>query len=210
MSEDIRTSQRRLIAGVAVLALLFILVVVALIRSIQPRGGDPHVGHRSPAAALAYCVPQDTKLCVVSFGQVEGGDMQVNFQIPRLFYPEFILVINRFGVETTYECKETKGVSMGVTCAGTSQVPGEILQFKVISIGDGTLLAEGKFPIIGIAIFTPEDLSTPTATATETPIGSGTENPFDLTPFPTEIFQTPAFSTPTFPSTSYPNPSSYP
>ena len=87
--------------------------------------------------------------------------MLVNFQVPRPFYPEFVLVINRFGVETPYECKEAKGISMGVTCAGASQVPGEILQFKVFSTKDGTLLAEGKFPIIGIAISTPRKSSLP-------------------------------------------------
>ena len=113
--------------------------------------------------------------------------MLVNFQVPRLFYPEFVLVINRFGVETPYECKEAKGISMGVTCAGASQVPGEILQFKVFSIKDGTLLAEGKFPIIGIAISTPEEILTPTGTAFETPTGVTTETPAGLTPVPTQI-----------------------
>ena len=195
MSEDIRTQQRWLIIGVATLVLLLILVVVTLIRSIQRNDGEPHIGHRSPAAQLNYCGSEDEKLCVVSFGQIEGGDMLVNFQVPRLFYPEFTLVINRFGVENSYECKEAKGISMGVTCAGASQVPGEVLQFKVISIEDGVLVAEGKFQIIGIAISTPENLLTPTEGATETP-------------FATPILPTQAISTPTSP-TSYPD-DSYP
>jgi hypothetical protein len=202
MSEDIRTRQRWLIAGVATLAILFILVVVALVRSIQQSGGDPHIGHRSPAARLAYCGPQDKRLCIVSFDQVEGGDMTVNLQVPSLFYPEFVLVINRFGVESTYECKEAEDVSMGVLCSGPSQVPGEILQFKVISIKDKLLLAEGKFQIIGIAISTPQDLLTPTETATEPP---ATEAPTEM-PFPTPVLPTQGLSTPT-PPTSYPNPS---
>jgi hypothetical protein len=201
MSEDIRTQQRWLIAGVATLVLLLILVVVALVRSIQHRGGDPQIGHRYPAAQLDYCGPQDTKLCIVSFGQVEGRDMLVNLQVPRLFYPEFILVINRFGVESTYKCKEAEGISMGVICAGAPQVPGELLQFKVITKNNGLLLAEGKFQIIGIAISTPEDLVTPTETATGIPTEIVTE-----TPFPTQLLPTQEFSTPT-PPTSYPNPS---
>ena len=199
MPEDIRTQQRWLIVGVAALAVLLILIVVALVRSLQPRGGEGQIGHRSPAALLTYCGPQDTSLCVVSFNQVEGGDMQVNIQVPGLFYPEFRLVINRFGVESTYACKEAKNISMGVTCAGASQVPGETLQFKVISIRDGILLAEGKFPIIGISISTPESLATPTETPTGIPSLVPTE-----TPFPSPVPPTQVISTPTSP-TSYPD-----
>ena len=125
--------------------------------------------------------------------------MQVNLQAPGLFYPEFRLVINRFGVESTYQCKEAKGISMGVICAGVSQVPGEILQFKVISIRDGILLAEGKFQIIGISISTPEGLATPTGSSTGLPTEIATE-----TPFPTPIPPTQAIATPTSP-TSYPD-----
>ena len=210
MSEDIRTQQRWLIAVVAILALVLILVIVALIRSIRPQDGDPRIGHRSPAARLAYCIPQDPNLCIVSFDQMEGGDMLVNFQVPRLFYPEFVLVINRFGVETPYECKEAKGISMGVTCAGASQVPGEILQFKVFSTKDGTLLAEGKFPIIGIAISTPEEILTPTGTAFETPTGVTTETPAGLTPVPTQILPTTIVSTQEFSTPTSSSPTSYP
>jgi hypothetical protein len=201
MSEDIRTQQRWLIAGIATLALLFILVIVGLVRSVQPRGSNSHVGHRSPASQLTYCGPQETKLCVVAFNQVEGGDLLVNFQVPGVFYPEFVLVINRFGVESSYECNEAEDVSMGVVCSGAPQVPGETLQFKIISKNDGLLLAEGKFQIIGIAISTPEVLLTPTGTPTEFPTAIVTE-----TPFPTQIGPTQQFSTPT-PPTSYPNPS---
>jgi hypothetical protein len=203
MSEDLRTQQRWLIIGVAALALLLILVIVALIRSLQTPEGHSQTGHRSPAAQLNYCGPQDARLCVVSFDQVEGGDMRVNLQVPSLFYPEFRLVINRFGVESSYECKEAKDISMGVICAGASQVPGEVLQFKIISIRDGKLLAEGKFQIIGISISTPEDMLTPTETPTGIPTEIATE-----TPFPTPLLPTQAISTPTSP-TSYPD-SSYP
>ncbi len=201
MSEDIRTQQRWLIIGVAALALLLVLVIVALVRSVLPHDSRSQIGHRSPAASLTYCSPQDARLCVVSFDQVEGGDMRVSLQVPSVFYPEFRLVINRFGVESTYECKQATRISMGVICAGASQVPGETLQFKVISVRDGILLAEGKFQIIGISISTPEDLSTPT----ETPTGIPSAIPTD-TPFPTEIVPTQAV--PTLP-TSYPD-SSYP
>ena len=209
MSTDIRTQQSRLIVGVAILALLLILVLVALFRSIQKPTAHPQVGHRSPAAALAYCSPESTGLCIVSFSQLEGGDLLVTFRLPSVFYPEFMLVIDRFGVQSTYECRKGKGFSKSMVCTGASQAPGEILGFKVISISDGTLLAAGKFAIIGIAIATPEDLLTatltgPAVTETVTETAIGTPSPS----LPTPTGATPTGTTPT-PSTgtpSYPNP----
>jgi len=153
---------------------------------------------------LRYCKPEDTRLCVVSFGQIEGGDMLVNFQLPSVIYPPFTLVINRYGVESAYKCTRTKGFLGGMTCSGAPQTPGEILQFKVVAQKDGSLIAEGKFPIIGIAISTPEIIST----TTETPTASLTEFPSDLTPFPTEAFPTLEIPTSEFPT--LPPPTSYP
>jgi len=205
MSSDARHQQRWLVTVVILLVILLILVVAGLIRSIPRRSSDPssQIGHRSPAAKLTYCQPEDTQLCVVSFGQIEGGDMLVNFQLPSAIYPPFTLVINRFGVESVYQCARTRGFLRGMTCRGAPQTPGEILQFKVLAQKDGTLIAEGKFAIIGIAISTPEDLSTGTSTA------SPTASPTELTPFPTGTL--PAMETPTpgfptlSPPTSYPN-----
>jgi hypothetical protein len=204
MSLDIRHQQRWLVTVVVLLVILLILVVLGLMRSIPGRSSDPgpQIGHRSPAVKLAYCNPEVTRLCVVSFGQIEGGDMLVNFQLPSLIYPPFTLVINRYGVESAYKCTRTRGFLGGMTCSGASQTPGEILQFKVIAQKDGRLIAEGKFLIIGIAISTPEDPST------ETPTASPTESPADLTPFPTEAFPTPEISTPGSPTLS--PPTSYP
>src|SRR5512147_968931 len=104
MSSDIRHQQRWLVTVVILLVILLILVVLGLIRSIPGRSSAPSVqiGHRSPATKLAYCQPEDTRLCVVSFGQIEGGDMLVNFQLPSVIYPPFTLVINRYGVESAY------------------------------------------------------------------------------------------------------------
>jgi hypothetical protein len=213
MSEDTHTQERWLIAGVAVLAILLILVVIGLIRSIPGRGGDrgkdPRIGHRSPATELAYCRPQDTRLCIISFDQVEEGDMLVHFQLPAVIYPQFTLIINRFGVASKYECQRTKGILINVTCAGASQVPGEILQFKVFSKMEGTLIAEGNFAIIGIAISTPEGNPTPTETAIETPTESPTETPVNLTPIPTQALPTELVPTQELPTLPVP-PTSYP
>ena len=209
MSSDIRHQQRWLVTVVVLLAILLILVIGGLARSIQERNSDPRpqIGHRSPAVKLAYCQPEDTRLCVVSFGQIEGGDMQVNFQLPSVIYPPFTLIINRYGVESTYECRRTKGFLRGMTCSGASQTPGEILQFKVFAVKDGSLIAEGKFPIIGIAISTPENISTGTVTA------STTGTPASPTPSPTDTFPTMELPTPEIPTPGFPTlspPTSYP
>jgi hypothetical protein len=210
MSDDIHTQRRWLIAGVAILVVILLLVLFAIFRSVQPRDSRPLLGHRSPAARLAYCSPGDSGLCIVSFGQIVGGDMLVNFQIPRLAYPEFSLIINRYGVESVYQCKKVKGLSTGVTCTGPSQVPGEVLLFKVISTKDGGLLAAGSFSIIGIALSTPEGGPTDTETplATEPP-ATETEMP-TMTAIPLLPTVTPGTPTVSYPPPSYPNPTAYP
>jgi hypothetical protein len=96
-----------------------------------------------------------------------------------------------------------------MTCSGASQTPGEILQFKVFALKDGRLMAEGEFPIIGIAISTPEDLST----ATVTPTAGPTASPTELTPFPTGSLptpETPTLETPTPGFPTLPVPTDYP
>jgi hypothetical protein len=197
MSIDIQTSRNRLIAGIAVLVILLLAAVIFLLSSIRQRAEAPPIGHRSPVASLDYCGPDDRKLCVVSFSQIVDGDMQVNIHTPRVFYPKFVLLINRFGVESTYECSKENPLSHNAECFGPPQIPGEVLQFKIVFKEQGTLVAEGKFAIIGVALSTPEisSTSTPEELITETP----TLSPVlpNRTPIPTH----------TVPVTSYPNPS---
>lgn len=207
MSSDYAAHRNRLIAGLAILVILLILVVYLLIRFI-PEGNDQaqaQVGQRSPLSGLTYCGAEGDILCVVSFTQEVDGAMQVNFQTPHASFPEFILQIIHNGEESTYECEEVEGAPTSIHCTGASQVPGEILQFKVISKHRGTLLAEGKFAIIGIALVTPEILSTGTLDGlTGTPTGTATADSTLRTPTPTRGTPTPTATTP---SPSYPNPS---
>jgi hypothetical protein len=203
MSIDIQTSRNRLIAGIAILVILLLAAMIFLLSSIRQRAEAPRIGHRSPIASLDYCAPDDRNLCVVSFSQIVDGDMQVNIHTPRVFYPKFVLLINRFGVESTYECSKEDSLSQNVECFGPPQVPGEVLQFKIVFKMKGTLVAEGKFAIIGVALSTPDvsSTSTPEELITETP----TLSPVlpNRTPMPT---RTP-MATRTAPVTSYPNPS---
>lgn len=192
MSADIYTNRNSWIAGILAAVVLISLAGFSVVRSIQGRAGEPQVGHRSPVARLAYCSPQDDGLCIVSFSQMVDGAMQVNFQVPHPFFPEFILVIDRYGEERSYECQRAEGLTTRVTCIGAPQAPGEVLQFKVISKNRGTLLAEGKFSIIGIALSTPEIIPTATleAVVTGTPTG---------TPSPTRTPPTPSYPNPSYP-----------
>ncbi|HEX5836370.1 MAG TPA: hypothetical protein VFY26_00975 [Anaerolineales bacterium] len=203
MSIDVQASRNRLIAGIAILAILLLVAVIFLLSSIRQRTDTPRIGHRSPVAELDYCSPDDRKLCVVSFSQIVDGDMQVNIHTPRVFYPKFILLINRFGVESTYECSKENPLSHNAECFGPPQIPGEVLQFKIVFKEQGTLVAEGKFAIIGVALSTPEISSTltPEELITETltllPVLPNRTPMLTLTPMPTR----------TAPVTSYPNPS---
>lgn len=197
MSIDIQTSRNRLIAGIAVLVILLLVAVFFLLSSIRQPADAPRIGHRSPVAELDYCGPDDRELCVVSFSQIVDGDMQVNIHTPRVFYPKFVLLINRFGVESTYECSKEDSLSQNVECFGPPQIPGEVLQFKIVFKVQGTLVAEGKFAIIGVALSTPDvsSTSTPEELIAETPTQSPVQP--NRTPIPTR----------TAPVTSYPNPS---
>ena len=200
MSFGTLTNRTRLIAGaVLLLVIIFLLVYSVIAFAIRGKGG-PQVGHRTPIESLSYCGADQNKLCIVDFSQEVDGGMQVNFQTPYAFYPEFILKIIHDGNESTYECERVEPTSTTVVCTGAPQVPGEVLEFRVISKNWGTVFAAGKFAIIGIALFTPAVESTGTLeTPTEAPTELITSTPtlFPRTPTPTR----------TLPPTSYPNPS---
>ena len=192
------TNRNRLIAG-SVFLLVIILVLVYSVIAFALRGkGGPQVGHHTLIETLSYCGAVENKLCIVDFSQEVDGGMQINFQTPYAFYPEFILKIIRNGEESSYECDRVEPTSTAVVCTGAPQVPGEVLEFRVISKNWGTVFAAGKFAIIGIALFTPAVEATGTLeTPTEAPTGLPSMTPFPSTPTPTR----------TLPPTSYPNPS---
>jgi hypothetical protein len=207
MTPEILTSRNRLIAGLLVLLVLVIVICYFLVSFLFRKPEQPKIGTHSPIDTLAYCQPEQTSLCVVAFSQVIDGAMQVNIQTPYTHYPEINLKITTNGQESTYECKPMDTLATGIECIGASQTPGEVLNFKIISRSTGTLLAEGNFAIIGIALFTPAGAATSTETPTETVTPTETLLVTD-TPL------APRFNTPTPTGTrvppSYPNPTSYP
>ena len=205
MSSENRTNRNRLIAGIAVLIVLIILIISSASILRQRRNGQPQVNHRFPIAKLTYCGPQQETLCIVSFSQEVDGAMRVNLQTPDSFYPKFYLTISYEGAESTYECQRVEESPTSVYCTGAPQVPGLVLNFKVISKNGGTVLAEGNFSIIGIALSTPEIITTGTVEGlTGTPVETPTAGLPSRTPTLVQATPTPTLATP---SPSYPNPS---
>jgi len=207
MSSDTSTNRTRLIAGLAILTVLLVVVLYSLIQLLPHKQERLLIGHRTIPTTLSYCDAQHSnKLCIVAFTQNLDGSMQVIFQTPRSSYPVFVLQIQNGERVSTYECQRTEDVDTGMICTGEMQIPGQMLQFKVLSKLTGSILAEGEFAIIGVALITPEVEETATieglaGTATETPTETLTPAPRFNTPTPTR--------TPTG-LPSYPNPTSYP
>lgn len=204
MSSADQTHRNRWIAGLAILVVLLILVMFSAISLLQPAARPGRVGHHSIIPALTYCGSDQDRLCIISFTREVDGAMRVNFQTPHAYFPEFILKIVHNMQETSYECERVADAAAGMYCTGTPQVPGQVLQFKVISKNRGTLMAEGRFAIIGIALMTPEIISSATMELTGTP----TLTPTALAPLgtPTGVQGTPTQATagPSYPNPSYP------
>lgn len=78
--------------------------------------------------------------------------------------PDFYLKIRDDQSENTYECQNVEGFATSVSCTGVVMPLGESFQFLILSKKQDELLAEGRFPIIGLALATPEIYSTPTST----------------------------------------------
>jgi len=195
---DTRTYRNWLIAGLVILIILTAICVYSAITFLPRKQERPQLEHRYPIPTLTYCGAESDELCIVSFSQEVDGGLQVVFQTPSRFFPDFLLKINRNGEESTYACQRTEANPTNVICTGKSQAPGEILQFRVFYKNANTPFAEGNIVIIGIALVTPEAISTATV---ETPFI--TETPTEL-PTPMPLPRTP---TPSYPNPSYPNPS---
>jgi len=197
------TNRNRLITGLAILLMLVVLVFYFLIASLSRRAEQPQLDHRSPVDALTYCGADLDTLCIITFSQKVDGDMQISFQTPFSYYPEFLVKIDHEGEESSYECERVEANSTNVVCTGKPQVLGEVLEFRVFSKNWGSLLAVGNFAIIGIALFTPEGEVT---AALEGGIETPTTTPTVASSFNTATATQTAL-TPSYPNPSYPNPS---
>ena len=152
---------------------------------------QPRVDQRFPLQGLDYCNSDQITPCIVSFGLDAQGNMLVSFLTSGAFYPDFYLKIKTETGEYTYVCEKAYTFATSVYCTGKAMPVGQALQFLIISLNEEVLLAQGSFPIIGMALVTPIDFTAPTATATPT-----------LTPIvgtPPEVTATPSPSYPSYP-----------
>jgi hypothetical protein len=195
-SKGDHVNQKRLILGISASALLIILIVSGVAWFKKWQGRPAQVDQRSPLQRLSYCSSNQVTPCIVSFSLDSNGKMLVNFLTTGAFYPDFYLKIKQGEELHIYSCQKVNKFATSVYCIGAALPLGEVFQFSIFSLKEDVLLAEGNFPIIGLAIGTP--IIAP--------------SPFSGTPSPTEEFltqtPTPVQTTPTPPRTltpSYPN-----
>ena len=191
--------RNRLIVGGTIAIVIIILLGYRL---TQSQKSEPSANQRSPLAELAYCDSENARPCIVSFSLDSAGTMLINVLTPETDFPSFYLKILHEAGESVYECQKVKGFPANRYCRGQKMQVGEILQFLLISKSDDTLLAEGNFAIVGLALPTPE------AQLTISPTGTTTgEEPLETvtaTDIPTPVESTPS---PSYPNPPYPNPS---
>jgi hypothetical protein len=151
-----------LILGIAISVVFVILILSALALSREWRSRQARVEQRFPLQGLGYCTSNPVTPCVVSFGLDADGNMLVTFLTAGAFYPDFYLTIKTGENEHIYVCQKVNTFATSVYCAGKVLPIGEVLQFQIVSITEEVLLAQGNFPIIGMALVTPELFASPT------------------------------------------------
>ena len=190
-------NRKQLILGASLAAFLILLVVAGL--AFFRRGRPAQVDQRSPLQRLAYCSSDQVTPCIVSFSLDTNGKMLVSLLTSGAFYPDFYLKIKQNGEQHIYSCQKASKFATSVYCMGAVLPLGQMFQFSIFSLREDVLLAEGDFPIIGLALGTPVVLaSTPFGTlATSSP----TEQYLIQTPTPAQPTPTPARTlTPSYPN----------
>ncbi|HMB22123.1 MAG TPA: hypothetical protein VKP08_04800, partial [Anaerolineales bacterium] len=109
---------------------------------------------------FGYCSSLRTKPCILSFNLNKDGDMLINVLTDSL--QDFYIKISDEESEHNYECQRVREYSTHVTCTGETLPVGKTLNFLVVSKKDEAPFAQGDFPIIGMALATPQIRITPT------------------------------------------------
>lgn len=155
-------NRNRLIVGLVILAVFMILVIsgtIILLRQSNSRQAG--TGHREPLQALSYCSSNQIRPCILSFSLDADGKMVINMLADRRA-TDVYLKTRQGERETKYPCEKVQGFSTNLVCTGEQMPVGEALSFLLVSAEEDMELAEGTFPIIGLAIATPEIFVTPT------------------------------------------------
>ncbi len=197
-------NRKRLIAGLVILGVLFVLVIGGIAFLIAHLKTQPQAQQRTLISELAYCNSQNPKPCIVSFSLDADRKMLVNLVIPSKAYPYFYLTISNSTIENRYDCQPVEDFPTNIYCTGVEMYPGEVLQFTIHTIKDDAVLAEGQFAIIGLQFPNPEEETTATPFGTEFPVP--TKAPFETpTPFLLDLPTLEVLVTPTPTISSYPN-----
>jgi hypothetical protein len=155
-------NRNRLIAGLVILAVFVTLILfgsILLLRQWNSR--QAQTGQREPLSSLRYCSANQLRPCVMSFHLDANGNMIINILTER-DAPDIYLKIKQDQREKIYKCQREQGFSTNLACTGEKLPVGEAFSFLIVSAKEDIQLAEGTFPIIGLAIATPEVFMTPT------------------------------------------------
>ncbi|HMB23404.1 MAG TPA: hypothetical protein VKP08_11260 [Anaerolineales bacterium] len=154
-------NRKRWITGAILLVLLLILCIAGSVRAWNERQPKPGVmGHHEPLPGFGYCSSLRTKPCILAFNLNKDGGMLINVLTDSL--QDFSIQVRDEEGERTYECKRVREYSANVTCTGETLPVGKTLNFLVIAKKDDTPFAQGSFPVIGMALATPQIRITPT------------------------------------------------
>ena len=155
-------NHNRFIMGIVIsTAFMVLLISGSVILFNKWSSGSAQINGREPLSRLGYCSSMRGKPCIASFGLDSSANAVINILTTRSF-PDFYLKIKHDVSESIYECQKLRVTSTNVSCVGKPIPPGERLQFLLFSIDEDTLLAEGQFSVIGLALATPEIYSTST------------------------------------------------
>lgn len=157
-------NRKRLVLGIFI-AILTLLTISGLVLYREWRRNQARVEQRFPLQQLKYCSSSSLTPCVVSFSQDAGGNMLVNFLTEGAFYPDFYLKITAGKTDHIYVCEKASTFATSVYCTGKALPVGQVLQFYVVSVNGDVVLAQGNFPIIGMALAGPGIFLSPTPTS---------------------------------------------
>ena len=155
-------NRNRLIVGSFIGVVILVLVISgSIVMYREWNGRQAGIGQREPLPRLGYCAVGQPRPCIVSFNLNPNGDMLISLMTERSV-PDFQLEVRHEGSMTAYQCHKTGRFSTSVLCTGQVMPVGEVLQFVLLAKENDSLLAEGQFSIIGLALATPEFAVTPT------------------------------------------------
>ncbi len=162
--------RKRLSVGIALLAMLMLLCIFVgsnIVRN-EWKSRQGQVGRHEPLPGFGYCNMQQVRPCILSFDSNPDGSMVINVLVkPR--FRNFYIKIRDEEIEYIYTCEKPDRKSDTAFCKGKAIPVGKMLSFRFILKNGDIPLAEGSFPIIGMALATPYIAITPTPISIDRP-----------------------------------------